>query len=180
VQFNLELPETDLFKSELRTWRSVSTQPSTPPMILTLILDTSDLTANQVLVLSSAGRRIRVGEKGGRGRSHVVLEEWTLALGDPDPESSTKGMELPTVYKQSIMFFRSLYTTLHSLPAASLTKRLGRGRGGAGIKIGLRMSMGADDAGKEGFIGMGERVGEEELGTVEESVDWATVDTPLG
>ncbi|KAK4704832.1 autophagy-related protein 13, partial [Phenoliferia sp. Uapishka_3] len=76
--FNLELSDTDHFRAELKTWRSVSSllspspsplpspSPSShlssvPPMILDIILDTCGMTPNQVLVLSdNRGRRFRV------------------------------------------------------------------------------------------------------------------------
>ncbi|GAA5939383.1 autophagy-related protein 13 [Sporobolomyces koalae] len=84
--FNLTLPENDTFRSELKTWKTVSTMlaspapsatsssfsssPSTrssvarsiPSLFLTVYLDASDLTPNQVLVLSDQqGKRTRVG-----------------------------------------------------------------------------------------------------------------------
>ncbi|ORY84124.1 autophagy-related protein 13-domain-containing protein [Leucosporidium creatinivorum] len=83
--FNLELPETDHFRAELKTWKSVSSllasappppspslnpppSPQPPPptsavpsMILDILLDTSEIASNQVLVLSDQrGRRVRV------------------------------------------------------------------------------------------------------------------------
>ncbi|GAA5912327.1 hypothetical protein JCM5296_006835 [Sporobolomyces johnsonii] len=75
--FNLTLPEPDLFRTQLKTWRSVSAllSPSTaspsssgpsltsaaPPLVLSILLDVSDLTPNQVLVFSDQrGRRVRV------------------------------------------------------------------------------------------------------------------------
>ncbi|GAA5935676.1 hypothetical protein JCM1841_004940 [Sporobolomyces salmonicolor] len=75
--FNLTLPEADLFRTQLKTWRCVSALlfPSTaspsssspsftsaaPPLVLSVLLDVSDLTPNQVLVFSDQrGRRVRV------------------------------------------------------------------------------------------------------------------------
>ncbi|BGP16692.1 hypothetical protein JCM10213_009107 [Rhodosporidiobolus nylandii] len=81
--FNLELPDSPLFRDELKTWRSVSSllssasassahpfsacpsppQAAVPPMVLETLLDVSDLTPNQVLVLQSSspgGKRARV------------------------------------------------------------------------------------------------------------------------
>lgn len=73
----MELPEPDTFRSELKTWKSVSSllgaspaagsssnpqpPPLIPPMVLDILLDTSETTSNQVLVLSDQrGKRVRV------------------------------------------------------------------------------------------------------------------------
>ncbi|SCV72029.1 BQ2448_4723 [Microbotryum intermedium] len=81
--FNIELADSDVFRNELKTWRSVSalyshTNPpsssshptpmpespvvtAVPPMILDVLLDTQEMLPNQVLVLSDhRGRRVRV------------------------------------------------------------------------------------------------------------------------
>ncbi|KAK4047971.1 autophagy protein 13 [Microbotryomycetes sp. JL221] len=82
--FNIELPETDHFRAELKTWRNVSAllaappspsassvqgsttsgpapQDAVPAMVLDVILDAHDIATNQVLVLSDQrGKRIRV------------------------------------------------------------------------------------------------------------------------
>ncbi|GAA6055341.1 hypothetical protein JCM3770_005298 [Rhodotorula araucariae] len=81
--FNLELPDVDVFRTELKTWRNLSRlvpsptssfsrtsssssassalAPAVPPMVLDVVLETSDLTPNQVLVLSDQrGKRLRV------------------------------------------------------------------------------------------------------------------------
>ncbi|SGY93397.1 BQ5605_C037g11588 [Microbotryum silenes-dioicae] len=81
--FNIELADSDVFRNELKTWRSVSalyshtnspsssshptliTDPpvvtAVPPMILDVLLDTQEMLPNQVLVLSDhRGRRVRV------------------------------------------------------------------------------------------------------------------------
>ncbi|GJN90926.1 hypothetical protein Rhopal_003940-T1 [Rhodotorula paludigena] len=82
--FNLELPDNEQFRPELRTWRNVSRLLSTPSstsssfssssssrpfpqsspvpcMTLDVLLSTSDLTPNQALVLSNErGKRTRV------------------------------------------------------------------------------------------------------------------------
>lgn len=91
LQFNLTLPENDYFKTELKTWRTISTlitspspsstsssflssSPSSSPipsLVLSVYLDVSDLTPNQVLVLSDQrGRRTRVDRNLANPRSH--------------------------------------------------------------------------------------------------------------
>ncbi|BGP08544.1 autophagy protein 13 [Rhodotorula toruloides] len=226
--FNLELPDNDLFRAELRTWRNVShllsatpspsssapysaapssissSQPHIPPMVLEVVLDVSDLTPNQVHVLSDQkGRRIRVD--GGRSTSGagaharsgatsplpispgvrsprsaggpnvpappVVLERWVLSLhppshpspsssySSPSPSASTAAtqIELPTVYKHSILHFRTLFSLVRALPAYSLQRKLAKRRagvGGAGLKIAVRTRAGLEDEAREGEVGI--------------------------
>ncbi|GAA6025195.1 hypothetical protein JCM8202_002297 [Rhodotorula sphaerocarpa] len=265
--FNLELPEPEPFRSQLKTWRTISStyldaaetlsrtgerSPATedrvpPALVLEVVLDSSDLTANQVVVLSDQrGRRVRVGPPapegtaiqgnpaaargynrtsspsgyrpglGGAGTrsparrgAHtpptslppIVLERWTLQLvpyarpdsksqpqrqplrkgstgpsrsstssfssdsrsaapsRNPSPRSSstasyalpsrttspaplpapapsTAHLELPTVYKHSILHFRNLYSLARTLPAFALARKLGRRRKGLGTGAG--------------------------------------------
>lgn len=218
IQFNLELSDNELFRTELRAWRNVShllsaapspsssapysaapssassSQSPIPPMVLEVVLDVSDLTPNQVLVRSDQkGRRIRVD--GGRATSAavararsgatspipispgvrsprsasgsnsqappVVLERWILSLhpsshpspsssySSPSPSASTAAtqIELPTVYKHSILHFRTLFSLVRTLPAYSLQRKLAKRRvgvGGAGLKIAVRMRAGLE------------------------------------
>ena len=257
-QFNLELPDPDAFRSQLKTWRTVSSAfppasttssspPSPPangppPFVLQVVLDSSDLTSNQTVVLSDErGRRVRVeppaapslleqqnryghaiarpasaagyarrpispypppAASTGVGAVHgkhqsgtssagtrspargsnastnatppIVLEQWTLNLvpfssaepesrrrpgtsgeapgfhpgsSEPSPVSSAtastsysyasatappppSAVELATVYKHSILHFRTLYSLVRTLPAFSLARTLARSRKG--------------------------------------------------
>lgn len=91
-----------------------------PSMIVEIILDVSDISPNQVLVLNNTreGKRFRV-DLSGRGRTthlhnptgtiegspkkcNIVLERWTLSLRPPVPSGSAP-LELPTVYKHCII-----------------------------------------------------------------------------
>lgn len=262
MQFNLELPDPDTFRSQLKTWRTVSSalppaatattttssssspSPSNgpPPLVLQVVLDSSDLTSNQTVVLSDErGRRVRVESPAapspeqqnryghaivrpasaagyarrpispyppsvastGVGAVHgkhqsgtssagtrspargstasanatppIVLEQWTLNLipfpsaepesrrrqktsgdapgshpgsSEPSPVSSAttastsysypsatalpppSPVELATVYKHSILHFRTLYSLVRTLPAFSLARTLARRRKG--------------------------------------------------
>ncbi|GAA5878368.1 hypothetical protein JCM8547_007533 [Rhodosporidiobolus lusitaniae] len=293
--FNLDLPDSPLFRDELRTWRSVSslltsssapsptsshpcatapspapsptsshpcaTAPSPAPspsphsnipaLVLETILDVSDLTPNQVLVLQSSpsagpyAKRIRVdpsfaappspaggpgvaiprsgrasrttspppvrspasasgrGSLGGSNAPTVVLERWVLSLlpSPSSPSSSSSAAakpppDLPDVYKHSILHFRSLFTLARALPSYSLHRRLAKRRagvGGAGLKIGVRLSAGTgEDEGGEGEVGvevpieeregeggMGEG-GERGRGRTTEKITFPGVMTPFG
>jgi hypothetical protein len=179
------MEELDIFRDELRTWRSVTSLVASgggiPSMVIDVVLDVSDLSANQVLVLNEAnGRRSRVrttpaglssltnrapaslgpprGPNGGRSpqRANLLLERWTVDLSPPEPSTAP---ELPGVYKQCISLFRALYSLARALPTHAL-HRLLRRRGGAGngLKIGCRMSTGEEEteASRVGELGFGQ------------------------
>ncbi|GAA5950542.1 hypothetical protein JCM3765_000523 [Sporobolomyces pararoseus] len=279
--FNLTLPENEHFRTELKTWRNISSllsspspsstsssflssqsQPSTiPSLVLSVYLDVSDLTPNQVLVLSDQkGRRTRVDRnlanssnlnrarsppvssiprsrsRGGAGTStpgggggggsnsssptSVVLEQWNLSfqptptprshptssssstsdLGKPQSSNSNSN-SLPSVYKHSILHFRSLFTLVKLLPTYSLARRLNRtsstsststSRGGGGVKttmngglrIGIRVEVrepGDEPAESvEGEVEVDTPIENEETGRATETVRFPGVETPLG
>ena len=145
------MDESDIFKEELRTWRSVTTllgsasplasarssrsassSPSSsgslaaqasysavPAMVIDVILDTSEISGNQVLILndpngkrhkvdlSGSGRHTRRAgmglpgaDEGSPKKCNIVLERWTVSLKGPPPSIPP---ELPTVYKHCII-----------------------------------------------------------------------------
>jgi Autophagy-related protein 13 len=177
------MEEYDVFRDELRTWRSVTSLTAgggaIPVMIIDVLLDLADLSANQVLVLNEAnGRRSRVrtvqnprflagdpaprgaprGADGGRSprRPNLLLERWTVELSPPAPPVPP---ELPGVYKQCISLFRALYSLSRALPAHALYRLLRRRGGiGNGLKMGCRMSTGEEESegGRQGELGFGQ------------------------
>ncbi|GAA5896728.1 hypothetical protein JCM8208_007069 [Rhodotorula glutinis] len=129
--FNLELPDSDQFRTELKTWRNLSrlvvpvpspsstssslsrsalsgggiarggpsssssAPPPVPPMILDVVLDTSDLSPNQVLVLADQrGKRLRVSAPTRRARpaAHDVQSAGGRASPVPRPRSAGAGL----------------------------------------------------------------------------------------
>ncbi|GAA5920698.1 hypothetical protein JCM6882_009769, partial [Rhodosporidiobolus microsporus] len=108
------------------------------------------------------------GGNGGAAAPSVVLERWELRLlspSPPAPSSSTSPSssaaptppDLSTVYKHSILHFRSLYTLVRALPAYGLYRKLARRRagvGGAGAKVTVRLSVGGGGEGREGEVGV--------------------------
>jgi len=145
AQFNIVLDDTDVLLDDLQEWKEwkrsdVSDRP--PPLVIEAYLDTAHLRENQALVIvDEDGKRYDVSDalagsadssprppnKAGGKFYEVVLERWTIELGDA-PGHSTAELhdQLPNVYKKGVVLFRSLYTFLRFLPAWKLHRRLSR------------------------------------------------------
>lgn len=109
--------------------------------MIEVYVDTSHLSHSQALVvIDDAGKRWDVADalgssadssprhnrNGGR-LFEVVLERWTIDLGDADGYSvSELNDALPNVYKKGVVVFRSLYSYSRLLPAWKLHRKLTR------------------------------------------------------
>lgn len=157
VQFNVELEDTDVLKDQLRTWRACdATENRPPPLIIETYLDTKDLTNNQSLViLDENGKRWDVVESLAisrqthpskvpqSGSDDITLERWKIELGDTSSKlPADLGSILPTVYKKSIVLFRSLYSVSKMLPAWRFAKRNRKLRANPALRIKYRIVSG--------------------------------------
>lgn len=111
-------------------------------MIIEIYIDTEELTNNQSLVvIDEHGRRWDVEDAlnsspsssmGGQNQpalSEVVLERWQIRLEEPSEElPDDLAQILPRTYKNSIVLYRSLFTTAKLLPAWKLSKKLSKPR----------------------------------------------------
>ncbi|KAI5120072.1 hypothetical protein M0805_002633 [Coniferiporia weirii] len=145
--FNLETPDTDVYKEQLRLYRSISQLgASPPPLELQILLTVPELTNNQVLVQHPPdASRVRVEPT----PTHILLESWTLSFAasgsspvstsssssQSNSSAGTGEVTLATVYKHTMAVFRSLYTLLRVLPTWRVCKRLRR-RPGASTRNG--------------------------------------------
>ncbi|KKZ68244.1 hypothetical protein EMCG_06067 [[Emmonsia] crescens] len=154
--FNVELDETDVLRDDLRTWKGCdTTERRPPPMIIETYLDPDELTHNQSLViLDDHGKRWDVLEaldasfsyKGSQDTrySRVILERWKVELGDASSDlPADLGSILPTVYKKSIVLFRSLFTYSRFLPAWKFSKRQTTMRSNPSLPIRYRIYKGS-------------------------------------
>ncbi|WVR08613.1 hypothetical protein IAU60_005668 [Kwoniella sp. DSM 27419] len=160
--FNLTLPETDLYRTDLAIYRHVSSfQPysgspavtptpdscTIPPLLVAFILDTSDLPSDQALLWCRDGGKLVLNSNllGGKGkgkekekRRGIVLERWTLQAKLPSPDApSTSQQPAPTAYRLGIIHFRALYSLIRLLPAYRLYRRLRRGNNG--LRMGIKL-----------------------------------------
>lgn len=150
----MELEDTDVLRDQLRPWRTAdATDNRPPPLIIETYLDTSILTNNQSLViLDENGKRWDVLESLAisrqahppktpqSGSDYIILERWRVELGDmssklPDDLRSI----LPTVYKKSIVLFRSLFSCSKLLPAWRFAKRNRKLRANPALRIKYRI-----------------------------------------
>ncbi|KAI0056993.1 hypothetical protein BV25DRAFT_1813075 [Artomyces pyxidatus] len=111
--FNLEIPDTDIFKDEMRMFRSLSSMDYVPPLRLDVLLSASETQSPRVLTAAFS-------DVMGRTECTVLLESWSLAFRPrpPDPD-----LQVATSYKHSISLIRGVYTLMHLLPSWQLRKR---------------------------------------------------------
>ncbi|KAJ5595192.1 Autophagy-related protein 13 [Penicillium hispanicum] len=156
-RFNVELDDTDILREPLRTWRYCdATDNRPPPLIIETFLGGKGLTNNQSLViLDENGKRWDVLEslaasRGARPSKHtqpdseIILERWRIELGDSASRPPADlGSILPTVYKKSIVLFRSLFTYSKFLPAWKFSKRNAKLRRSPALQIRYRVVDGS-------------------------------------
>ncbi|OAX82123.1 hypothetical protein ACJ72_03527 [Emergomyces africanus] len=162
--FNVELDETDVLRDDLRTWKGCdTTDRRPPPMVIETYLDPDELTHNQSLViLDDHGKRWDVLEaldasfpyRGSQDTrySRVILERWKVELGDASGDlPADLGSILPTVYKKSIVLFRSLFTYSRFLPAWKFSKRQTTMRSNPSLPIRYRIYKGSRSDTRKGL-----------------------------
>ncbi|RHZ81065.1 hypothetical protein Glove_124g25 [Diversispora epigaea] len=188
--FNLELWDSDVYKDDLKYWRQMA-QPymgtSPLPMNIEFYLDTSELSKNQVLVLTDEilrRRRIDLNNLDGSSSSsngnnkitkNIMLESWQLTLSHPLPDPLP---DLPVVYKKSIAFFRSLHSFVRLLPAYRLHKRIRKMKLNS-LKIGYRFVLPSNNNTRRD-VGIDIPIIEGESRSTASEFKFSSIDTPLG
>lgn len=82
-----------------------------------------------------------------RRHAEVVLERWRIELKNgPTDDSYDYGAILPTIYKKSIVFFRSLYATTRFTPVSKFVKTIGKipSTRGGGLRVNCRVINGEE------------------------------------
>lgn len=130
--FQFETDEIDDFREELKLWKTCGSLDNRPaPMIIEVYLDTSRLKESQSLVIvDENGKRWDVMEQlnsadsstdstpGSNSRNEVILERWRVDLKTTGAVPADDfGPILPTIYKKTIVYIRSLFVTTRLLPA---------------------------------------------------------------
>ncbi len=152
-QFNVELEDTDVLREQLWTWRACDvTSNRPPPLIIETYLDCAGLTNNQSMVIlddngkrwdvqdSIAGSRRADSHPYQQGGDEIILERWRIELGEATSKPTAElGSMLPTVYKKSIVLFRSLFTYSKFLPAWKFSRRNTKVRRSPALQIKYRI-----------------------------------------
>lgn len=120
--------------------------------MIEVFLSSDELTSKQSLVIvDDQGKRwdvqdalalssTRSGRRKRRAENEVILERWTIQLGeDPQELPSDLNAILPLVYKKSIVLFRSLFTYSAFLPAWKLSRKLAKIRSNSFLKLQYRI-----------------------------------------
>ncbi|CAO3574607.1 unnamed protein product [Mortierella alpina] len=188
--FNLELEDLDIYKEDAKFWRAIAITDSPPTMLVELLLDTSELSPSQMLVLMDENnRKSRVDISShssssttplgqARTRRSIILESWSLTLSNTPPD---RVPEPPVVYKKSIIFFRSLFAYMRLLPAYQLYRRLRKQN--HPLKIGFRVNRGQspeESMFRDSEIGIEVPLIEGETRAMLSEYRFGQVETPLG
>ncbi|KZT25942.1 hypothetical protein NEOLEDRAFT_1132998 [Neolentinus lepideus HHB14362 ss-1] len=152
--FNLETPDSDVYKEHVKMYRSISASDSPQVLDLQVLLAVPELVNKQILVYRAPdSSRLRIDPT----PRFVLLESWTLAF--HPAESYGLDVAPSTMYKHGIPLFRSLFTLLRLLPAWTLFKRLRRRTGGANWNgnLGIRLHIRSSNEVLEGVLGFDTR-----------------------
>ena len=137
IQFNLEIPESSLFKDNIRLYRSLSTAQSTPPFELQVLLSIPELSNNQVLVhVAPDSSRVRVDPP----PKFILLETWAVNF-VPAGSQYSGDVAPSTIYKLGIALFRSVYSLLRILPTWGSHRPLRRRVGGSASAFTLQLRL---------------------------------------
>ncbi|KAF9575200.1 autophagy protein 13 [Mortierella alpina] len=207
-KFNLELEDLDIYKEDAKFWRAIAITDSPPTMLVELLLDTSELSPSQMLVLmdeNNRKNRVDISSHSSssttplgqaRTRRSIILESWSLTLrglidllflfvvvffsiiSNTPPD---RVPEPPVVYKKSIIFFRSLFAYMRLLPAYQLYRRLRKQN--HPLKIGFRVNRGQspeESMFRDSEIGIEVPLIEGETRAMLSEYRFGQVETPLG
>ncbi|GKT94104.1 autophagy protein ATG13 [Colletotrichum tofieldiae] len=123
--FQIETEEFDDFKEELRIWRNCGSFENKPSLV---IVDENGKRWDVMEALNSSDSSDDGRPVPSKRNTEVILERWRIELKTiPTADLDDFGPTLPTIYKKSIVFFRSLFVATRILPGwkfsqSSLTK----------------------------------------------------------
>ncbi|KAF7732269.1 autophagy protein 13 [Apophysomyces ossiformis] len=184
LQFNIATEDVDLLREDLKYWRSHainSIDDEPPPMIVEIYLGTSKLTQNHTLVVADDNMRqnpvpLGPNESGlSTGVERILLESWTLTLNHPVPHFA---VDLPNLYKRSIIFFRALHSLVRLLPCYNLYRRLRKFNDLNGLSIEYRFA--SMRIPREDEISIDTPIMDGDARNPTETYDFSGVVTPLG
>ncbi|KAG0684660.1 autophagy protein 13 [Pichia californica] len=168
IWFNLKTFNTHISKNDILPWYNKDVT-SLPPMIVETVLDLSELNEkNKKLFIDD--ELITTKKK-----SELVLERWLIKLELENYDNDS--IQLPVIYKKSIVMFRCLYTLARLLPASKLLdKNISKY-----IKIKTKILNGSKSLASKGRFGLSRAlIPDKPDMDIVESKDLLPVLTPIG
>ena len=101
-QFNIETPDNDAYKDQVRIYRSISSsQTPPPPFELQVLLAVPELSPNQALVYRTApdSPRVRVEPT----PKYILLESWQLVFAPQRGHASESDLAPSSIYKHGMV-----------------------------------------------------------------------------
>ncbi|KAK4512406.1 uncharacterized protein ATC70_003105 [Mucor velutinosus] len=136
--FNITTSDNEKLKEELKFWKSLvkyqQEEEEPPPLVIDIYLETTEPDLLQEGDDVYGWRKLDLGIQQ-NDVQRILVESWTLSLNHPLPDYP---VDLPNLYKRSIVFFRSLHSLVRVLPSYSLYQRLKLHNGE--ISLGYRLS----------------------------------------
>lgn len=174
IWFNLKTSNSHILKNDILPWNSKDVT-MLPPMIVETVLDLSELGEHQKLFVDDDIINTRK-------KSEIVLERWLIKLDLENYDNDS--IELPIIYKKTIVMFRCLYTLSRLLPASKLIDtdegKLNNGRLSK-LKVKTKILNGSKALTSKGRFGLSRPlVPERPDMDVVESKDLLPVLTPIG
>ncbi|EGV65253.1 autophagy protein 13 [Yamadazyma tenuis] len=156
--FNLLMASSNAVnKDELKLWKSCGDLSIIPPMIIETSLDLRSLSHENALVLKDDTGNVWEVVKGVNSKKQeVVVERWLIEF-DPNDVSGSIMDELPLIYKQAIILFRSLYGFLRLMPVYKLRQRLAKNPNGR-LKVVNKVLDGKQPISSKGRIGLSKSI----------------------
>lgn len=176
--FNLHMYNSNLLKEELKLWKNSANSSLIPPMIIETYLDLRQLTPRQSVVLRDYNGNPWTVTKGGSKKHEVVLERWLIEF-DGNAVSGSIIDELPLIYKQAIILFRSLYGFARLMPVYKLKKSLNN----SSLIIGCKVLDGKHPISSKGRIGLSKSIIPHQMLTTESHMShkhFTPIQTTLG
>ncbi|KAI7893288.1 autophagy-related protein 13-domain-containing protein [Mucor mucedo] len=179
--FNIATEDVDVLREDLKYWRQMaiqSTDKDPPVMIIDVYLDTSKLSHHQSLAVADDNLRWGGVElKSQTSDAHIdriLIESWELTLKYPLPQYA---VDLPSLYKRSIVFFRALHSTVRLLPAHDLYRKLHKSAD-PDLSIGCRLT--SKVISKPTEIALGSTILENDARNPTKTHTFSDIVTPMG
>lgn len=174
---------SDAVKEDLRLWKSASDLSALPPMIIETYLDLRQVHPRDIVILKDDNGNPWSVTKGGSKKHEVVLERWLIEFDRADVSGSVID-ELPLIYKQAIILFRSLYAYARLMPAYRLNKACLQSKSkNLSLSLGNKILDGKQPISSRGRIGLSKSIIPHQMLTSESHIThkhFAPIQTTLG